>query len=142
MDVTAIPFNHFIGIEHSDKPEYLLMLRRSPNLLNHLGTMHASAQSALAEATSGVCLLSSFKEQIASTVAVVRRCDMKFSKPAQGSLYASARLDGDRAQIVADVEGKGRALIHIEVEVHDAEGNRTMSASFDWFVSLRSPRVS
>jgi hypothetical protein len=54
MNVTEIPFNHYIGIKESNQEKYLLMLDKSDNQLNHLGTMHASAQFSLAEATVAI----------------------------------------------------------------------------------------
>ena len=50
MDVTKIPFNALIGLAHSDEPKYLLMLPVDEKYTNHLGTVHAGALFALAEA--------------------------------------------------------------------------------------------
>jgi len=141
VDVTEIPFNRLIGIARSDRPDRLLMLRRAADYQNHLGTVHASAQFALAEATSGAFLLQCFREQSGAVVPVVRRVEVKFSKPAQGPLYAAARLDGDRAPVLAQLENKGRAVIRVEVRIEDAEGGATMAASFDWFVSALERRA-
>jgi len=54
MKTIEIPFNKFVGISRSESQENgLLELKDDENLKNHLGTVHASAQFALAEACSG-----------------------------------------------------------------------------------------
>ena len=55
--VTELPFNSFLGIELASDPAHLLRLPAGAQYLNHLGTVHASAQLALAEASSGEFLL-------------------------------------------------------------------------------------
>jgi len=54
MNVAQIPFNAFIGIERAQGSERLLALPEHPRYLNHLGTVHASALLALAEASSTI----------------------------------------------------------------------------------------
>lgn len=83
MNVFDLPFNKFIGLAPSNRQEYLLMLRDNENYHNHLKTVHASAQFALAEATSGYFLLNEF-QQITNIIAVVRKVDTKYKKPVQG----------------------------------------------------------
>lgn len=54
MDVTKIPYNQFIGIQKTEtNSEGLLRLEKDEKYTNHLNTVHASAQFALGEATSG-----------------------------------------------------------------------------------------
>jgi acyl-coenzyme A thioesterase PaaI-like protein len=51
--VTELPFNAFLGLQLASDPEQLLQLPAGAKYLNHLGTVHASALLALAEASSG-----------------------------------------------------------------------------------------
>src|SRR5260370_42466796 len=53
VSVTELPFNSFLGIQISTEPSQLLRLPSGERYLNHLCTVHASAQLALAEASSG-----------------------------------------------------------------------------------------
>src|SRR5438552_570394 len=55
--VTELPFNSFLGLQKAAEPSQLLRLPPGGQYLNHLGTVHASAQLALAEASSGEFLL-------------------------------------------------------------------------------------
>ena len=87
--VTELPFNSFLGIQIAAEPSKLLRLPSGDQYLNHLGTVHASAQLALAEASSGEFLL----RHIGSTegvVPVVRRLEAKFRNPANGTITSTA----------------------------------------------------
>jgi len=63
MDVTALPFNRFLGLEKgASKSGLLVSLPASAQYTNHLGTVHASALLAVAEAGSAEFLLQHFHE--------------------------------------------------------------------------------
>ena len=133
--VTELPFNRFLGLQKAPDPGKLLTLPAGGQYLNHLGTVHASAQLALAEASSGEFLLRALGTSD-GLVPVVRRLESKFRKPANGALTASvttppAALD----QLRAEMEAKGRAMITIAVEVHDESGVHTLSAAVEWFIT-------
>lgn len=58
VNITEIPFNQFLGIKKASRDSgFVLELGSSPCFQNHLGTVHAGIQLALAEASSGECLL-------------------------------------------------------------------------------------
>jgi len=83
--VTELPFNSFLGLQKAAEPSQLLRLPPGGQYLNHLGTVHASAQLALAEASSGEFLLHRLAS-VEGIVAVVRRLEAKFRKPASGAV--------------------------------------------------------
>nr|WP_294483197.1 DUF4442 domain-containing protein [uncultured Bacteroides sp.] len=135
MDVIKLPFNQFIGLEYSDNPLYLLMLGDKPEYCNHLGTLHASAQFALAEATSGHYLLEQFTE-ISGIIPVVRKVNVKYRKPTVGIIYSAAKLlDTEKAAFIETLNLKGRGLLHVEVCLFNTEGTLIMQAVFEWFIS-------
>lgn len=135
MDVTQIPFNHLVGVKRVESPGGGLELKDAANLKNHLGTVHASAQFALAEASSGDYLAHHFKEFTASVIPVVRSVEAKFKKAATGRLHAKAQVpEEDCHRFVSDLTAKGRAAIGIDVEILDTNGAVTMNARFNWFV--------
>src|SRR5437667_12816387 len=82
--VTELPFNSFLGLQKAAEPSQLLRLPPGGQYLNHLGTVHASAQLALAEASSGEFLLHRLAS-VEGIVAVVRRLAAKFRKQATGA---------------------------------------------------------
>ena len=71
MDITGIPFNQFIGLRKVAAAAGELALDAAPQYLNHIGTVHAAAQFALAEACCGEYLLSRFADLTEGHLAVV-----------------------------------------------------------------------
>jgi len=134
LSVTELPFNKFVGIQIADEAAHLLRLPSGKQYLNHLGTVHASAQLALAEASSGEFLLRHFGSAD-GIIPVVRRMDAKFHKPASGSNHIQCHCRTRDARTVdRELSARGRALISIPVEIHDESGAHTLSATFEWFI--------
>jgi acyl-coenzyme A thioesterase PaaI-like protein len=138
MDITALPFSRLIGLERaSPESGFLLSLPASPSYLNHVGTVHAGALLALAESASGEFLLREFGPH-PEFVAVVRKLDAKFRKPAHGRVSARASGDPDEiAKLFATLAAKGRASISVVVEVVDEEQVLALTAAVEWFVARR-----
>lgn len=138
MTVTELPFNKLIGLLPAEAPQ-TLRLPADPRYLNHLGYVHASAQLALAEASSGEFLL----RQIGSasgTVPIVRRIEAKFRKPAEGEVTSPASANPEQIdQFRSELAAKGRAFITVAVELHDEKGAHTLSAAVEWFISRHTP---
>lgn len=138
MDVTKIPFNSFLGIERcDDSDDALLFLQDLPKYTNHLNTVHAGVQFALGEAASGEYLLRRFKNIIEkeTIIPIVRKTEVKFKRPAQGKIKASAFISDEIASQTADsIDKKGRAIIPVTVNITDGSGNTTMTAIYEWFV--------
>ena len=117
--VTELPFNSFLGIQVAAEPSKLLRLPSGYQYLNHLGTVHASAQLALAEASSGEFLLRHFGST-KGIIPVVRRLEAKFRKPANGTITSTATAASESLEkLDLELASKGRALIPVTVELHD-----------------------
>jgi acyl-coenzyme A thioesterase PaaI-like protein len=137
--VTELPFNRFLGLEEASDPSQLLRLPTGEQYLNHLGTVHASAQLALAEASSGEFLLRALGTE-AGVIPVVRRLESKFRKPAYGAVTSTVSSSPEVIEkLRADLQEKGRALVCIEVELHDESGAHTLSATVEWFITRQGP---
>lgn len=135
MNVLDLPFNKFIGIEKASGDEYLLMLGGEEKYLNHLNTVHASAQFALAEATSGLFLLTEFQE-LTNIFPVVRKVETKYKKPAQGKVFSKASyVDTDKEKILEELNTRRRTLITVRVLLYDSEQKNIMQSDFEWFVA-------
>ncbi|MFT3831062.1 MAG: YiiD C-terminal domain-containing protein [Opitutaceae bacterium] len=136
MDVTQLPFNALIGLGRG--ADGALALPSDPKYGNHLGTVHAGVLLTLAEAASGDCLAREFASLGFPVVPVVRRLEAKFRKPAQGAIHAVATLAPEaKAEFLAALTTKGRALLTVNVDVHDASGTHALSATVEWFVARR-----
>lgn len=132
--VLDLPFNQFIGLQSAAAP-HLLSLPAGGQYLNHLGTVHASALLALAEASSGEWLLQNLKG-MEGIIPVVRRMESKFRKPAVGGVRSTVNMAQEEVVALKDtLESKGRALIEILVELHDDSGQHVLSATVEWFIT-------
>lgn len=140
MNITDLPFNRFIGIAAASKSGTVLSLPDDIRYTNHLGTVHASALLALAEATSGAYLIEQFAGLGLDLLPVVRRVEAKFRNPARGAIFSTttALSKEKREEFISTVTERGRALLEIKVDVHDEHGIHALAASFDWFVARRT----
>ncbi|HEX2751066.1 MAG TPA: DUF4442 domain-containing protein [Verrucomicrobiales bacterium] len=136
--VISLPFNRLLGLQMAPDSGQLLRLPAGEQYLNHLGTVHASAQLALAEASSGEFLLRELG-QVAGIVPVVRRLESKFRKPARGAIISTASTPPEAMdELRAGLAAKGRALVSVSVELHDESGTHTLSAIVEWFLTVIS----
>jgi hypothetical protein len=140
MEITAIPFNRLIGIKRAERdPPYLLELDDVVSLTNHLGTVHAAAQLALAEASGAEYLLRAFKDDGRDAIAVVRTVEAKFRAPLKGRAYSKARVvDGELQKFSAAFSAKGRGIVHVNVDIVDDRDVIAMSADVGWFICRRT----
>lgn len=132
--VTELPFNTFLGLRPATAAGRLLQLPAGGQYRNHLGTVHASALLALAEASSGEFLLRHFGSAT-GVVPVVRHIEAKFRKPAHGVVSSSAAVPAEAlAQLDTDLAAKGRALVPVTVDLYDEAGTHALSATVEWFI--------
>ena len=133
--VADLPFNRLLGLETIPTGEALLRLPAGEKYHNHLGTVHAGALLSLADATSGEFLLRRYGSG-SGFVPVVRRIAAKFRKPANGEVTGTVAV-GEEALVrfETDLAAKGRALLEIPVNLHDASGTHVLSATVEWFVT-------
>lgn len=133
MDVTEIPFVAKIGIGRTEGGGLTLPFSRSTQ--NHLSTIHASAQFALAETASGEFLQILFPELVGKVVPVLRESKIKFKKPTSVAIYSFPAVSDDSAfKFKEQFEKKGRSSISVDVEIRDSEGVVTCAGMFNWFV--------
>lgn len=136
MDVTALPFNRLVGLETA-APEsgFLVVLPAGPEHGNHLGTIHASALLAVAEAASGAFLVKHLGDPV-GLVPVVRRLDARFRKPAQGRVSGRASVaDAEAARWFNELTSRGRVWATVSVEVVDDAGVIALTATVEWFIA-------
>lgn len=133
MDVTQIPFAKHIGLKRKD--EGTLMLEPTDIVQNHIQSIHASAQYALAETQTGLHLQTDFPELLGKVAGLLRSSTVKYKNPATSSIYAVAHIEEkDKEKFLSQIERKGRATIIVHVEVRDVDETVTMLGTFTWFV--------
>lgn len=139
MDVTQLPFNRLVGLEHASGDRLLVALPAGPQYGNHIGTVHASALLAVAEAGSGAFLLRALGPAT-GFLPVVRRLEAKFRRPAVGWVAARAAVpDGESGRWAAELSTRGRVSATVPVEVFDGAGVVVMSATVEWFIARAAP---
>ncbi len=132
IKATDIPFVSHVGIKDKNNE---LSLDFKENVLNHIKTIHASAQFTLAETQSGIYLQKLFPELEGKVLPVLRDAQIKYKKPAQEKIIAIASTDGEAVEkFKQQFERKGRGSLQIEVEVKDMNGVLTSQGTFTWFV--------
>ena len=141
MKATDLALNRSLGIVAAPAGAvHLLELPFTPALHNHLGTMHAAAQFALAEAASAECLQRHFGAVTGGVFAVVRGAEVKYRQPAAGDLLAHAAPDAHtRDHLVPELAARGRFGAVILVDLKDRAGTLTFHGKFDWFISRVPP---
>ncbi len=138
MDVMKIEFNKFLGLQKSEKPEYIFQLDKREELTNHLGTLHAGVLFTLAEATSGQILVTLFPDWADRVIPVIRKVRVKYSKPGTTTIYSRATMtDETKSKIPHDLEKRGRSIAEVSVTLYDEENNKIFSSVFEWFITVK-----
>jgi acyl-coenzyme A thioesterase PaaI-like protein len=133
MDVTTIPFIEIVGVIRSTKG--LLELPFNESIQNHLQTIHAGAQFALAETASGEILQRIFPELVGKVVPVLRETQIKYKKPAIKTISAHPTVSDEAiSKFKKQFKRKGRSAISVNVEIKDSENVVTCVSIFKWFV--------
>jgi acyl-coenzyme A thioesterase PaaI-like protein len=142
--VTDLPFSQALGLQLAPAgAPHLLELPHTAVTKNHVGTAHAAAQFALAEAASAACLQRAFPTLAGQVFAVVRGVQLKYRRAGTGTLYAFARPDEfTAANLVTDLQTRTRTTATVLVELKDADGTVTFTGTFEWFVARGSGDAS
>ena len=136
MDIAKLPFNQLIGLELADaESDFLVSLPDKPQYANHLGSIHASALLAVAEAGSGEFLIRQLGD-IKGAVSVVRKLEAKFRKPAIGRVSSRCTVSQDLvAKWSNELVSRGRVSALLPMKVVDSNEVVVMSAMIEWFIS-------
>jgi acyl-coenzyme A thioesterase PaaI-like protein len=137
---TDLALSRALGLRDAPASEpHLLELPLAEVTRNHVGTMHAAAQFALAEAASAAALQREFPGLEARVLAVVRAARVKYRRPGTGPLHAFGWLDADeRARVAADLAERSRVAATVRVELRDPAGGVAFAGEFDWFIARRA----
>ena len=138
MNVLGLPFNKILLIKESEISDTILMLDDRVEYQNHLGTVHASAQYALAEASSGEIIERNFGDWNGAYFPVVRRVEVKYRNPAKGKLFSTGSIEADKAMHAKEeLLKKGRTLVDVMVKIVDKDKNTTFESTFTWFITKK-----
>lgn len=136
--VQHIPFNQLLGMRleavRADSVE--MILPESSHLLNHVGTVHATAQFGLAEATSGAIIVSAFADLLqVDFVPLPVKATATYRRPAQGILKGTVSLSQEQQQeIRVRLAQSGRARIPLSVRVLADQNRAVMELAITWMI--------
>lgn len=127
---TRIPLAKRLGIRAVDlsPTSTRVLLPFDPELTNHGGTVHVSAQFAAAETAAlaaGLLSLNGMEVTCHS-----KGCELRFRKPARGDLWASAQLpSSDPSELKQRLVAESKVDVPVLVEVTDGSGERVAEGS-------------
>ena len=136
----AIPFNNHVGLEVAEVGDGrgVVRLPDADHLKNHVGSQHAGALFAAAEAASGGAFVGAFAEHMAGITPLARSAEISYLKLARGPITATATLAEDRAELVKRLEDEGRVEFPVGVELTDEEGRTVAEMTVHWHVRKSS----
>jgi uncharacterized protein (TIGR00369 family) len=132
----VVPFNRHLGIEITDLEagRASATLPEAPHLLNHVGTQHAAALFAVAEAASGAAVAGALAHVITSVTPLARSAQIAYLKPARGPITATARIDGDTTEVRARLDSAGKTDFSVLVDLLDAQAVKVAELTVAWYV--------
>jgi len=132
MRAQDIAFVNLVGIEQRENS---VLLAYKKDVLNHIDSIHASAQFTLAETQSGLHLQELFPELLGNVVPLLRESKIKYKKPALKNIVAKASCSSQNiTKFREQFAKKGRATLSLNVDVKDEDGVLCAIAEFVWFV--------
>jgi len=136
METLEIPLNKHLQLKKTKSNiDCIFSMLPDERHLNHLGTVHASALYAMAEATSGEFLLNEFKENLHEVIPVVRNAEIKFSKPANGEIKSKASLlNSSRSDVLKELNDKKRTIAKVRICLFNEKDEKVLHSVFDWFI--------
>ena len=120
----AVPFNGTLGIAYDElsRERAVLRLPDRPELHNHVGGPHAGAMFSLGESASGGIVIANFAELMGTVTPLAASAEIAYRKLAKGDVTATATLGRDRDEVLAELDGTGRARFPVHVTLADGTG--------------------
>jgi uncharacterized protein (TIGR00369 family) len=130
----AVPFAGFLGIGYDEvgPGHAVLTLADDPAKHNHIGTLHAGALFALAESASGIAVIAAVADRLAGVTPLAARAEITYRKVLRGDATATARIDGDVADVLATLDAEGRVRFPVLVDVTDSGGDVCAALRVEW----------
>jgi uncharacterized protein (TIGR00369 family) len=130
----AVPFARFLGIAYDEVApgRAVLRLADDPAKHNHIGTLHAGALFSLAESASGLAMMATVAERLATVTPLAARAEITYRKVARGDVTATARVEPPVDEVLATLDAEGKVRFPVVVELADASGEVCAVVTVDW----------
>ncbi|TFI56401.1 DUF4442 domain-containing protein [Sphingomonas parva] len=109
-------------------------LEDSPEVHNHIGSVHAGAVFTLGETASAAAMLGVFAEQMPIIRPVTIEATISYLKIARGTLVATARTALAAEHLQDEFAAQGRATLDLSVDIADDRGIAAQMKA-TWMVS-------
>jgi len=132
----AIPFNVHVGLEFVEVGDGrgVVRLPDADHLHNHVGSQHAGALFAAAEAASGGAFVGGFAERMGEITPLAKSAEINYLKLAKGPITATAELPGDQATLLERLDSDGRLEFPVDVTMTDEQGVQVAAMTVHWHV--------
>jgi len=117
------------------------MLADTPELRNHVGTMHAGALYTLGETASGAAIAGAIAPILGEARPLATAARIEYLRAARGEIVATATI-AEASGLQARVASEGRVAVLVHVSLRDAKGVEVVRLEVDWIVLGRRPRES
>ena len=137
----AVPLNNFIGLEYLEvaSGRGVVKLPDDPKIANHIGSQLAAGMFAAGEAASGGALMGTFADLLGEMVPLAERAEIAYRKVARGPILASATLEVDKDEVVAQLRAEGRARFPIIVSLTDELDVEVATMTVHWYLKRTTP---
>lgn len=137
----GVPFSSHVGvvIERSGPDGASARLDPSPQILNHVGSLHGGAVFTVAAGAAGAAVAGALVAVMDDYLCVARRAEIDFLRIAHAPLTAQARLAEDPTEVLATAARAGAAGFTTESAVFDGSEREVARLTLRW--ELRRPRV-
>ncbi|HUF53607.1 MAG TPA: YiiD C-terminal domain-containing protein [Dehalococcoidia bacterium] len=138
MLMSVVPFNRHLGLEIIDIGPGTASVRlpQEPQLTNHVGTQHAAALFAAAEAASGGAMAGAFADLMMNVTPLARDAQIRYLKPARGPITASARVAEDHGAVRARLEADGKTDFSVDIQLTDENGVKVAEMTVSWHIRM------
>ena len=136
----AIPFNRHVGLEILEAgPERgVVRLPEADHLKNHVGSQHAAALFAAAEAASGAAFVGAFADLLGDVTPLAKSAEIAYRRVARGPITATASVANAEA-LRGELRESGRLEFPVRVALRDGEGNEVAEVTVSWHVRANQP---
>ncbi|MDW5593602.1 DUF4442 domain-containing protein [Conexibacter stalactiti] len=133
---SAIPFNAHNGLELIEVApgRGVVVAPDADHGKNHIGSQHAAALFGAGEFASGAAFLGAFGEHLAGLIPLAQSAEIAYRKVANGPITATATLDADVSELLAQVEADGRTRFPVAVVLRDGGGDVVAEMTVRWYV--------
>jgi len=114
----------------------------SPELRNHIQSLHAGALFTLGETASGSAMLGAFGPLLGSVRPVTRRAEITYRKIARGPIEAHAALAQPADELLATLEEKGRVDFDVTVTLANEAGDTVAEMVVTWNLAKNIARAA